>query len=66
MQNGLIKIKESPEYSYMRGLSREGYQPVYRNGMFGIRIEDTFHIKKNSCIKLGKTGNNYTIIKIST
>ncbi len=35
---------------------------VYKAGKFGIRIEDTYHITKDSCIKLTKTGKDYTII----
>lgn len=37
---------------------------VYFPGKFGIRIEDTFHITKDSCIKLGKIGNDYIIVNL--
>lgn len=37
---------------------------VYKPGRFGIRIEDTYHITKDGCIKLGKTGNEYTIVNL--
>lgn len=37
---------------------------VYKTGRFGIRIEDTYHITKNSCIKLGKIGKDITIIDL--
>lgn len=37
---------------------------VYKSGFFGIRIEDTYHITKNSCINLTKSGKNYCIIDL--
>jgi len=37
---------------------------VYKTGRFGIRIEDTYQITKNSCISLAKTGKNVTIINL--
>lgn len=37
---------------------------VYKPGRFGIRIEDTYHITKDSCINLGKFGKDYTIVDL--
>lgn len=37
---------------------------VYKPGRYGIRIEDTYLITKDGCIKLGKTGNEYTIVNL--
>lgn len=37
---------------------------VYKTGKFGIRIEDTYHITKDSCINLGKFGKDYTIVDL--
>ena len=37
---------------------------VYKPGRFGIRIEDTYLISKNSCINLTKSGKEYTIVKL--
>ncbi len=37
---------------------------VYKPERFGIRIEDTYQITKNSCINLTKSGKDYTIIKL--
>ena len=31
--NGIFKIRESLEHSRMRGLNRDGYEPLYKNGM---------------------------------
>lgn len=37
---------------------------VYKPGRFGIRIEDTYHITKDSCINLTKSGKDYTIVNL--
>lgn len=37
---------------------------VYQQGKFGIRIEDTYHIKKNSCINLTKSGKEYSVVNL--
>ena len=37
---------------------------VYKSGRFGIRIEDTYHITKNSCINLAKSGKNDIILSL--
>ena len=37
---------------------------VYKAGKFGIRLEDTYQITKDSCIKLGKSGKNDSIISL--
>lgn len=72
-KNGLIKIKESPEYSYMRGLSREGYQPVYRNGMlidgvcsdyvnFESKVCGDLGIKHKRVEGVGTTGHAWSMV----
>ena len=37
---------------------------VYLPGRFGIRIEDTYHITKDSCINLTESGKEYNIVKL--
>ena len=37
---------------------------VYKQGKFGIRIEDTFQINKNNCESLTKCKKDYTVIKL--
>lgn len=37
---------------------------VYRQGEYGIRIEDTYQILKDSCISLGSFGKEYTVINL--
>lgn len=37
---------------------------VYKPGRFGIRMEDTYLITKNSCINLGKSGKDYSIVNL--
>lgn len=39
---------------------------VYKQERFGIRIEDTYLITKDSCINLTKSGKEYTVVKLST
>lgn len=39
---------------------------VYKNGNFGIRIEDTYHITKDSCINLTKSGKNVCIVNLKS
>jgi len=38
---------------------------VYKPGRFGIRIEDTYRITRNSCINLTNSGKDYTIINLA-
>ena len=38
---------------------------VYKPGRFGIRIEDTFKVNKNSCENMTKCTKDYTIIKLA-
>lgn len=72
-QNGLFKTKESPEHSYMRGLNRAGYQPVYRNGMlidgvcsefvnFESRIYNDLGIKHHRVEGVGTTGHAWSMV----
>lgn len=72
-KNGLIKIKESPEYSYMRGLNREGYQPVYRKGMlidgvcseyvnFESKVCGDLGIKHKRAEGVGTTGHAWSMV----
>lgn len=37
---------------------------VYKPGKFGIRIEDTYQITKDSCINLTESGKDYTIVNL--
>lgn len=37
---------------------------VYKPGRFGIRIEDTYRITKDSCINLGKFGKNDIVLNL--
>lgn len=37
---------------------------IYKPGKFGMRIENTYHITKDSCINLGKFGKNDNIVKL--
>ncbi len=37
---------------------------IYKTGRFGIRIEDTYLIQKNSCINLTKSGKEYSIVNV--
>ena len=39
---------------------------VYKEGQFGIRIEDTYHILKDSCINLTKSGKEYIIVDLKS
>ena len=51
--------------SYLKENSIIAIEPgIYKAGMYGIRIEDTYHITKNSCINLGKSGKDYTIVDL--
>ena len=72
-KNGFIKINESPEYSYMRGLSRAGYQPVYRNGMlidgvcseyanFESKVCGDLGIKHKKIEGVGTTGHAWSMV----
>ena len=38
---------------------------VYKTGKFGIRIEDTFKINKNSCENITQCSKEYTVIKLA-
>lgn len=50
---------------YLKENSVVAIEPgVYKAGRFGIRIEDTYRITKDSCINLTKSGKNVTIIDI--
>ena len=50
---------------YLKENSIVAIEPgVYTTGEFGIRLEDTFHITKDSCINLYKSGKDYTIINL--
>lgn len=63
-------IHENPILSskrdlYLKENSIIAIEPgVYKMGKFGIRIEDTYHITKNSCISLAKSGKDYTIVDL--
>ena len=65
-----LYIHEEPILSsrrdmYLKENSIIAIEPgIYKTGRFGIRIEDTYLITKDSCIKLGKTGKNVTIIDL--
>lgn len=72
-KNGFIKINESPEYSYMHGLSRKGYQPVYRNGMlidgvcseyvnFESKVCGDLGIKHKRIEGIGTTGHAWSMV----
>lgn len=72
-KNGFIKINESPEYSYMRGLSRTVYKPVYRNGMlidgvcseyanFESKVCGDLGIKHKRIEGVGTTGHAWSMI----
>ena len=72
-KNGFIKINESPEHSYMRGLSRTGYQPVYRNGMlidgvcseyvnFESKVCRDLGIKHQRIEGIGTTGHAWSMV----
>ena len=58
-------ILSSKMDSYLKENSIIAIEPgVYKPGRFGIRIEDTYQITKNSCINLTKSGKDYTIIDL--
>ena len=65
-----LDIHEEPILSSRRDLllkenSIIAIEPgVYKTGRFGIRIEDTYHITKDSCINLTESGKDYSIIKL--
>ena len=65
-----LDIHEEPVLSSRRDLflkenSILAIEPgVYKMGRFGIRIEDTYHITKDSCINLTNSGKEYNIIKL--
>ena len=72
-KNGLIKVNESPEYSYMCGVSRAGYQPVYRNGMlidgvcseyanFESKVCGDLGIKHKIIKGVGTTGHSWSMV----
>lgn len=55
----------SKQDSYLKENSIIAIEPgVYKPGRFGIRIEDTYHITKDSCINLDKSGKDYTIVNL--
>ena len=38
---------------------------VYKQGKFGIRIEDTFKVNKNDCKSITQCSKEYTVIKLA-
>ena len=51
--------------TYLKENSVVAIEPgIYKAGRFGIRIEDTYHITKESCINLTKSGKDVTIIPL--
>lgn len=65
-----LSIHEEPILSakidtYLKENSVIAIEPgVYKPGRFGIRMEDTYHITKDSCINLDKSGKDYTIVNL--
>lgn len=65
-----LYIHEEPILSsktdvYLKENSIIAIEPgVYKEGKFGIRIEDVYHITKDSCINLGKSGKEYSIVNL--
>ena len=65
-----LYIHEEPTLSskmdyYLKQNSVIAIEPgIYKPGRFGIRIEDTYHITKDSCINLTKSGKDYTIVDL--
>lgn len=65
-----MEIHEEPIMSSKRDFqAKENFvlaiEPgVYKGGKFGIRIEDTYQITKDSCINLTKSGKNDNIIQL--
>lgn len=58
-------ILSSKTDNYLKENSVIAIEPgVYKTGRFGIRIEDTYYITKDSCINLTKSGKNYTVINL--
>lgn len=58
-------VLSSKTDSYLKENSVIAIEPgIYKTGRFGMRVEDTFLITKNSCINLGKTGKEYSIVNL--